>query len=1168
MPSENTLRLWWSEETRTVFVYYLTGAMVFSFVITVFITRSLRRKEARVLHLMHLDNIKEYLVPYMIIVKTSLMPGCGLPKQAKVFLQFLGDKGPSQNFELRSNKGGRTQFQRGFTDIFLVKVPESTGDIHSARFVVAGLTSPLPWRVLSVHLYEPETGERRHLPATVTTVEVLDTRYSQSVIHGQSCTCCGSCLCKYHQWTAMFSNTVRLGAFTEIVHVFMVFVALFSLLLATLMYYITLPRGNVKVIDIYTLEITLETLDNIEDLLDTEQFDLKIESLIRASCYSACYCSLGLLVLELILRSVRSWESTPGPGYHSIRNGSNRNNSSRPMALESLIAETFSQNWTVLRKEHLNDANFNLVTGNGSVHQVSNYVRDLVVMCKRLYDLIQIGMEKADTAIKAEQEIIRLEEEYYRLEQERIRLEQERIRLEEERKRMEEQIEAERITREEQVRLMSECKMQCLVEQQNEARRFLIEQEAREKPLREQRARERELREQQRLLELERQRKAEELRLAEQAARKAEAEAERAMAAVREKTSTEIDMPVELNTTSSGDLTTLIDLTPFTQNEEKICETLLFFDCENSDQEEGEDLGYEIEENMNRLKSLQGKKGNSSHLLKKNQSFDEVLIDIPKFMPEKDGEDGFNSWKEGASARLELRRDWFAESDTNLDIPGSQTFEDSSKNKPSTSKAPFFKDDKNNSAFEEKGKPCGNEKRCNLNLSANALGPGGSDESEKEVSKKPFLQQSEVSYRTRKMQQSEASSQKSELTLKSSECVSAVSLNNSETYYSCASLPQSDNVGLSGTDADILGELEASMLGTGQHYQVEDGIGGGPGTYQCDTIDPSGVDVDVLGELEAGMLGTGKHYQVKDSGPGTPQKNNTDSFRCEKLEKMSKKERLEHWQSSQKQWARMFVKDIYLLFERTRSKLVNLRLLSGDVIQDLMVLSSKMLERVQAAVAVQLFDHRKSTVHLEDLHELRISMLALHLSIEAVTLCVKDTAHTLVYSAPSLADLVLQSHHVVLAVEHAADTFVYFIQEKCPNAHLLCALDVDRAPYILHMEFLKCCYCLVTKYDLVSWNDLRVFTTTNLLPCFNVETLDEFHRFIRKGLALCTLVECVAKQEVWEEMNNAKFVFTEMLVKQKLLDMLRGKILEITRKKKKFDKMHDLLPKEPLTRIQ
>ncbi|XP_052285218.1 uncharacterized protein LOC127881401 isoform X50 [Dreissena polymorpha] len=312
---------------------------------------------------------------------------------------------------------------------------------------------------------------------------------------------------------------------------------------------------------------------------------------------------------------------------------------------------------------------------------------------------------------------------------------------------------------------------------------------------------------------------------------------------------------------------------------------------------------------------------------------------------------------------------------------------------------------------------------------------------------------------------------------------------------------------------------------------------------------------------------------------------------------MSKKERLEHWQSSQKQWARMFVKDIYLLFERTRSKLVNLRLLSGDVIQDLMVLSSKMLERVQAAVAVQLFDHRKSTVHLEgqlrrhpnrsrfktkknnNLHELRISMLALHLSIEAVTLCVKDTAHTLVYSAPSLADLVLQSHHVVLAVEHAADTFVYFIQEKCPNAHLLCALDVDRAPYILHMEFLKCCYCLVTKYDLVSWNDLRVFTTTNLLPCFNVETLDEFHRFIRKGLAsqsalrltvnrLCTLVECVAKQEVWEEMNNAKFVFTEMLVKQKLLDMLRGKILEITRKKKKFDKMHDLLPKEPLTRIQ
>lgn len=49
--------------------------------------------------------------------------GSGCPGSAKVFMQLNGENKMSQYFQLRSNTGGKAMLQRGFTDIFLFKVP-------------------------------------------------------------------------------------------------------------------------------------------------------------------------------------------------------------------------------------------------------------------------------------------------------------------------------------------------------------------------------------------------------------------------------------------------------------------------------------------------------------------------------------------------------------------------------------------------------------------------------------------------------------------------------------------------------------------------------------------------------------------------------------------------------------------------------------------------------------------------------------------------------------------------------------------------------------------------------------------------------------------------------------------------------------------------------------
>jgi len=39
------LELWWTEEARSIFVYYLTGSLAIAFAATIIITKSLQRNE-------------------------------------------------------------------------------------------------------------------------------------------------------------------------------------------------------------------------------------------------------------------------------------------------------------------------------------------------------------------------------------------------------------------------------------------------------------------------------------------------------------------------------------------------------------------------------------------------------------------------------------------------------------------------------------------------------------------------------------------------------------------------------------------------------------------------------------------------------------------------------------------------------------------------------------------------------------------------------------------------------------------------------------------------------------------------------------------------------------------------------------------------------------------
>ncbi|XP_060589961.1 uncharacterized protein LOC132745156 [Ruditapes philippinarum] len=311
MPSGKEMQLWWSGEAESMFVYYLTGALAIALIASFTLTRSLRRKEPLVTELLHEDNTREVLVTYMLEIVTSPLSGCGCPSTVKVFMQLTGEREMSQYFQIRSNTGGKAMLQRGFTDIFMFKVPESVGEILSVKLLMAGLDDQLKWKVEEAFLYSPSAKQRKEIPVVVKLLEVLDQNPSKNMlIQKSNYMQLRKLQLLYHQWLAMYGNTIRVGAFTEVVHVMSVFMSLFALLVLSQMCYIYLPRGD------HTLPTVSSSSDSEE--VDSGPFDIKLISLLIGTVLSTVCCFFLTFVIEILIRSVKSREKNPGKAYYKI----------------------------------------------------------------------------------------------------------------------------------------------------------------------------------------------------------------------------------------------------------------------------------------------------------------------------------------------------------------------------------------------------------------------------------------------------------------------------------------------------------------------------------------------------------------------------------------------------------------------------------------------------------------------------------------------------------------------------------------------------------------------------------------------------------------------------------------------------------------------------------
>ncbi|KAL4228755.1 hypothetical protein ACF0H5_011798 [Mactra antiquata] len=151
--------------------------MAISFLTSILITRSLRRMESRVIALLHDDNGRDHFMTYLLKVSTSVMPGSGCPKSSKVFLQLKQDDKNYEFYQLKSTSCGRVIFQRGHTDIFIIKVPNRIKHMQSVELLVSGLNADLTWKINNVQMYNPVTRENRLVPVKISSLEVLDINF-------------------------------------------------------------------------------------------------------------------------------------------------------------------------------------------------------------------------------------------------------------------------------------------------------------------------------------------------------------------------------------------------------------------------------------------------------------------------------------------------------------------------------------------------------------------------------------------------------------------------------------------------------------------------------------------------------------------------------------------------------------------------------------------------------------------------------------------------------------------------------------------------------------------------------------------------------------------------------------------------------------------------------
>ena len=114
----------------------------------------------------------------------------------------------------------------------------------------------------------------------------------------RSCFDCVRNICVYHQWLSNISNSVRFGAFSDVVHVLLLFTSILTLLFLSLILYISLPRS--------------ETADD-------ETFELNYLSLVIGSTIDAFACFSICFSLEMIIRNVRSRENNLTYAYFSLK---------------------------------------------------------------------------------------------------------------------------------------------------------------------------------------------------------------------------------------------------------------------------------------------------------------------------------------------------------------------------------------------------------------------------------------------------------------------------------------------------------------------------------------------------------------------------------------------------------------------------------------------------------------------------------------------------------------------------------------------------------------------------------------------------------------------------------------------------------------------------------
>lgn len=108
----------------------------------------------------------------------------------------------------------------------------------------------------------------------------------------------------------MFGNTVRIGAFSEIAHVLCVFMALFTLMILSQIFYIILPRGE--------FIPSPDDGQDKDDEVDPGMFNINIQSLVFASAITSVSCFALILGLEILLRSVKSLQLDPGNAYYNV----------------------------------------------------------------------------------------------------------------------------------------------------------------------------------------------------------------------------------------------------------------------------------------------------------------------------------------------------------------------------------------------------------------------------------------------------------------------------------------------------------------------------------------------------------------------------------------------------------------------------------------------------------------------------------------------------------------------------------------------------------------------------------------------------------------------------------------------------------------------------------